>query len=173
MKAAIVRSHIGKLFAMFAITGLMMIPPSSATAKPQPLVNGAWMETLGTTVQGDTGNSLILARLTLEPGARLRGHDHPGSAVISVESGVLETQLLRGIGTIHRGDDRVELVSAESSGQIVLQRGDSFAYEQDCSKTMMNAGDQPLVMIMSLVVANGQPIFSFDAPPRSISPNLQ
>lgn len=174
MNATLVRRNVGKVFAVLAIASLMMIPASSVTAKQEPIVSGAWLETLGSMAQADSHSSLVLARVTLEPGARLRAHDHPGTAVITVESGVLETELLRGSGTIYRSAaDAIEPVFAESGAKVTLQQGDAIAFEQDCGKTMANAGDEPLVMTLSLVAADGQPIFSFDTPPRSFNPTLQ
>ena len=161
-----IRRHIGTLAAIAAIGGLLLAPASDATAKQEAIVTGAWMETLGVTAGAD-GESLVLARLTLEPGASLRGHDHPGSAVLAVESGVLETELIRGAGAVERSNDTVEIVSADAI--VTLHAGDSLAYAQDCGKRMTNAGDEPVVMILSLVADDGQPLFSFDAPPRAIN----
>jgi sirohydrochlorin ferrochelatase len=175
------RRHIGTLAAIVAVTGLLLTPSPDVIAKeeqfhtinslplistPEPIAAGAWMETLGVTTEGN-GESLVLARLTLEPGASLRGHDHPGSAVLAVESGVLETKLIRGTGAVERSNDTVEIVSADAI--VTLHAGDSLAYAQDCGKRMTNAGDEPLVMILSLVANDGQPLFSFDAPPRAIN----
>jgi quercetin dioxygenase-like cupin family protein len=165
-----IRRHIGTLAAVLAVAGLLLTPASDATARQEAIVTGAWMETLGVTAGAD-GESLVLARLTLEPGATLRGHDHPGAAVLSVESGVLETELIRGSGAVERSDNTVEIVSADAI--VTLHAGDSIAYEQDCGKRMTNAGDEPLVMILSLVADDGQPLFSFDAPPPSRNPSLQ
>jgi hypothetical protein len=164
------RRQIGTLAAIVAVAGLLLAPATDATAKQEAIVSGAWMETLGVTAGAD-GESLVLARLTLDPGASLRGHDHPGAAVISVESGVLETTLIRGMGEVQRHDDAIEIVSANA--QVMLYEGDSMAYEQDCGKTMTNAGDVPLVLILSLVADDGQPLFSFDAPPPPRNPSLQ
>jgi len=174
MDRATVRRHVGKAIAVLAIASALMTPALEVSAKQEPIVSGAWFETLGTTTQAESNNTLVQVRLTLEPGARLRGHDHPGLAVITVESGVLETELIRGTGAIHRGaDDLIEVVSAGSGAKVMLHEGDSISYEQNCGKTMANAGEDPLVMIMSLLVSDGQPLFSFDAPPPSYDPTLQ
>jgi oxalate decarboxylase/phosphoglucose isomerase-like protein (cupin superfamily) len=180
--------RIGVLAAIVAIAGLLLTPATGAIAKEdpfhtvnslpltstqEPIAAGAWMETLGTMAQADSNSSVVLARITLEPGARLRAHGHPGTAVITVQSGELETQLLRGSGTIYRGAaDVIEPVFAESA-TATLHEGDSIAYEQTCAKTMANAGDEPLVLFLSLVADDGQPLFSFDAPPPSRNPSLQ
>ena len=77
------------------------------------------------------------------------------------------------LGTIYRGAaDVIEPVFAESA-TATLHEGDSIAYEQTCAKTMANAGDEPLVLFLSLVADDGQPLFSFDAPPPSRNPSLQ
>ncbi|CAN5854644.1 hypothetical protein BH24CHL4_BH24CHL4_13640 [soil metagenome] len=174
MDRATVRRHVGKAIAGLAVAALLISPAADATAKQESIVSGAWMETLGAATDADSKSSMVQVRLTLEPGARLRGHDHPGSAIITVESGVLETELIRGTGAVHRGaDDLIEVVSAGSGGKVMLHEGDSISYEQNCGKTMANAGEEPLVMIMSLLVSDGQPLFSFDAPPPSYNPTLQ
>jgi len=174
MNTATVRRHVGKGIAVLVIGSLLISSASDATAKQEAIVSGAWMETLGTATQADANSSLVQVRLTLEPGARLQGHDHPGAAVITVESGVLETELIRGSGAIHReATDESEPVFAESGATVQLYQGDFISYEQNCGKTMANRGDEPLVMILSLVVSDGQPLFSFDAPPRSFNPTLQ
>jgi uncharacterized RmlC-like cupin family protein len=167
----VIRRNVGKFVAMAAIASTLAIPAASTVAQDVKLAGGTSTETLGSisAVEG-SGSRLVLMRFTLDPGASIRRHSHPGTAVITVVSGVLETELVRGSATINRAG--VE-ESAEIGSTIELTAGDSIACAENAGKTMANGGEEPLVLVASMLLDPNQPVFNFDFWPVQFQPHLQ
>jgi quercetin dioxygenase-like cupin family protein len=105
---------------------------------------------------------LSVIRLTFEPGAEIPAHHHPGAVVLRVEEGAFGTTFVEGEGQITRasanGTPIAESVAA--GDDLVLQAGDVLTYE-GAIHTMRNAGDEPLVLLASVLLAADQPAFIF------------
>lgn len=67
---------------------------------------GVTIEALGGGEPKNTpGQTLALLRITMEPGAAIDAHGHPGPVTLHVESGVFGTEFIEGSGVITRAAD--------------------------------------------------------------------
>jgi quercetin dioxygenase-like cupin family protein len=107
-------------------------------------------------------HALSVIRLTLEPGAEIPAHYHPGAVVLRVEEGAFGTTFVEGEGQITRASaDGTPIAESVAAGDdLVLQAGDVLTYE-GAIHTMRNAGDEPLVLLASVLLAADQPAFIF------------
>jgi len=137
----------------------------AAFAKSDPMA-GVTTEALGSLPSaGAPGYTLVFLRITIQPGANIPAHSHPGDVVVVVQSGKFGTSFVRGQGTVTReasgGADPVA-VTLKAGDSAVLLPGDSLAYSGSAGHTMSNAGLAPLVLLVSALLADGQPGFMFD-----------
>ena len=126
---------------------------------------GVTIETLGSIAPDDMpGQALVLLRLTLEPGASIAAHGHPGVVVLFVESGTFGTEFTRGEGTITRAAQAGEPTTEQAGmgAEQLLEPGDSVAYGETAAHTMRNAGDEPLVLLVSALLSTDDPGFLFE-----------
>ena len=75
------------------------------------------------------GWSLVSLRITMEPGAEIAGHSHPGPVVLVVDSGIFVTQFIHGTGTITRASvDGAPAATevAETGVEVTLNPGDAL-----------------------------------------------
>ena len=125
---------------------------------------GVTIEALGGGEPGDTpGQTLALLRITMEPGASIDAHGHPGAVTLHVESGVFSTEFVEGSGVITRAADAGTPAPTEeaATGQgLTLDSGDSLFY-QDARHTMANTGEEPLVLLVSALLDSEEPGFVF------------
>ena len=141
------------------------VQPLRAQASPDPMA-GVTTELLGSLPSASSpGYTLVFLRITMQPGANIPAHSHPGDVVVVVQSGKFGTSFVRGEGTVSRaavgGADPVK-ATLKAGDSAVLLPGDSLAYGGSAGHTMSNAGDTPLVLLVSALLANGQPGFMFD-----------
>lgn len=150
-------------WAFIATLGMVAFIPALAQ---DDQFQGVTIESLGSiTPDNLPGHSLVLLRLTLEPGAQIAAHGHPGAVALFVESGIFGTEFTRGSGQITRASEGsmepvVEQVSSEA--EVLLHARDSLAYGHDAAHTMRNAGDEPLVLLVSALLSSEEPGFLFD-----------
>lgn len=124
---------------------------------------GVTIEPLGSIVpSAATDDALSVIRLSFEPGAEIPAHHHPGAVVLRVEEGAFGTTFVAGEGQITRASaDGTPTTEALATGDgVVLQVGDVLTYE-GAVHTMRNAGDEPLVLLASVLLAADQPAFIF------------
>ena len=166
-----VRQSVKYFFAVFALVALLS-PTLDAEAYAPGSPNGTYVQT----IESAGSDGLALVRLTIEPGVSLRTHEHPSEAIFSVESGVLETTLRRGEGTVSWAPsgtgDAVEQV-IEVGETVVLEAGDSISLSADAAKTLINDGDEELRLVATMMVDGEDQVFTFDLKPRSVNPHLQ
>ena len=108
--------------------------------------------------------NLVLLRITMEPGANIPPHRHPGEVVLSVDTGTFGTTFVDGGGTISRATTPGTPAATESvtvGTENILEAGDSLAYGEAAAHTMTNPGDEPLVLLISAILAPDQPGFMF------------
>ncbi len=143
---------------------LLMVGSSGIVAQDDPLA-GTTVEVLGAIEPAILpGWNLVSLRITMQPGAVIAGHSHPGPVVLVVESGVFVTEFIHGSGTILRAASSgtpVVTETAETGVEVTLNPGDSLSYDQTAGHTMINGGDEPLVLLVSAVLAIDQPGFQF------------
>ena len=100
----------------------------------------------------------------MEPGASIPAQSHPGDMVLYVESGTFGTAFTSSAGEITRaptGGTPAPPEQAAAGSEAILNPGDSVAYGADAAHTMRNAGDKPLVLLVSALLAADQPGFLF------------
>ena len=103
--------------------------------------------------------TLYLARFTFDPGSEIFPHGHPGTTSLVVLSGSFGWTLLEGTATIVRasasgaptGTEEVTEVGVE----VVLEPGDAIYYEDDVVHTARGAGDEPAVVMGTLLLESG------------------
>jgi quercetin dioxygenase-like cupin family protein len=111
------------------------------------------------------GQQLTLLQATFAPGSELRPHRHPGPMLLYMESGALTYTLMEGTAEITRAgapaDASPEMLA---SGQgTVLDVGDQLL-ERGVVHAAHNAGGEPAVVLISALLAPGQPITQFVEP---------
>jgi quercetin dioxygenase-like cupin family protein len=121
---------------------------------------GTTVEALGSFAPSAASDkALVLLRITMEPGASIPFHQHPGAVVVTVASGTFGTEFQEGEGTLTRADGTSETVSAGASA--TMQAGDSLAYE-GALHTMANEGDETLILVVAALLDPNQPGFMFE-----------
>ncbi len=104
------------------------------------------------------GQSLVLYRVTLR-GGEVPSHIHPGTHVLSVESGAMSWTLQAGTVTVTRLGGARETVTTPGT-EIVVNAGEGLAYNADVVHTARAAGDEPAVVLVSSLWTLGQPGFT-------------
>jgi quercetin dioxygenase-like cupin family protein len=107
------------------------------------------------------GQTIYVARFTIQPGSEIFPHGHPGTTVLAVESGSFGWTLVQGTAYVVRGagsgGTEVETVT-EPNTEVILEPGDAIYYEADVIHTARGAGDTPTVVLGSLVLTTGAPL---------------
>lgn len=155
--------------AVIVATGLASAPAYTAIAQENPPPNPIELpcatnvsaQVLGMTPVNDGEQTLLLARVIFGPGGSIGEHTHPGSLVITVESG--------SFGFTHLGDgemtvNRVATADAEASvepmphgEEVVLNPGD-WTVETGMIHTGANLSDEPTTVLLSGLIEGGQPL---------------
>ena len=153
------------LFTVFApgLAAQESTPPADAAAlAPIELAPGVTAEIFaGAPSARAEGQTVYLARFTFEPGGEIFPHSHPGSIVLGVDSGSFGWTLLQGTAHVVRnagsgGTDVEDLT--EPGTEVILEPGDAIFYEDDVVHTARGAGDEPAVVMGTLVLETGQPL---------------
>ena len=108
------------------------------------------------------GQTVYLARFVFQPGMEIFPHGHPGTTLLGVESGAFGWTLVKGTAHVVRG------AGAGASGpveelidpgtEVILNPGDAIYYEDDVVHTARGAGDEPAVVMATLVLTTGEPL---------------
>jgi quercetin dioxygenase-like cupin family protein len=105
--------------------------------------------------------TVYVARFVFEAGSEIFPHSHPGTTVLGVESGTFGWTLLEGTAHVVRGaaagNTEVEDVT-EPGTEVILEVGDAIYYEDDVIHTARSAGDEPAVVLGTLVLTTGEPL---------------
>jgi quercetin dioxygenase-like cupin family protein len=102
---------------------------------------------------------LVLLRATLAPGASLPAHVHPGQLVIAVESGTAAYAILSPDGQSGRGRFGTPTATQviTSGPEVLLGPGEWIIEEPGIVHTARNAGEEPLVLLISGLVTADEP----------------
>jgi quercetin dioxygenase-like cupin family protein len=136
-------------------------PDSPITAAE--LAPGVTAEVFGSTPSARAdGQTLYVARFTFQPGSEIFPHGHPGTTLLGVSSGQLGWTLVTGSASVIRGSGAgatgpVEILS-EPGQDVVLNPGDTIYYEDDVVHTARGAGDEPAVVMATLLLTAGEPL---------------
>jgi quercetin dioxygenase-like cupin family protein len=108
------------------------------------------------------GQTVYLARFIIQPGAEIFPHSHPGTTLLSVESGTFGWTLLQGTAHVVRGAAAGATGPAEDltepGTEVILEPGDAIFYEDDVVHTARGAGDDETVVLGTLVLTAGEPL---------------
>ena len=123
------------------------------------LLPGVDLEILneGPTAQAP-GQSLVLYRVTFR-GGEVPSHIHPGTIVLTVESGTFSWTLQAGEVTVTRPGAAPERVTAPGT-ELVLTPGEGLAYNADVVHTARAAGDEPASVLVTSLFETGQPFIT-------------
>lgn len=131
---------------------------SGTPAAAPSCIAGVKPQVLGSTQpEHAPGYTLVTARLTFEPGGSIGAHTHPGTLIVTIESGTFGLTLLSGDHMqITRAGSDVEEMAVQDE-EAVLEAGDGFV-EMGMVHSARNLGDDELVVTVSGLVEEGQPL---------------
>ena len=108
------------------------------------------------------GHTLYQARFTFQPGAEIFPHSHPGSVLLCVSSGDFGWTLVAGEAHVLRGAAAGATGPTEDlttpGDDVVLAPGDAIYYEDDVIHTARGAGEEPAVVLGTLLLTAGEPL---------------
>jgi hypothetical protein len=170
---ALMRSEIEWIvvrICVVAIAATMLVVPAASGAQHASAAGGISTQTLAFVSNVESGDQLVVMRITFEPGVTLPAHSHPGSASFVVMAGTLQTTLVRGGAAVNRnGNEQV----AEIGATMNLSAGQVITYSPDAAKTVANHGSQPLVLIATMLLDPNEPMVTFMDWPPIFQPSLQ
>ncbi|MBA2518843.1 MAG: hypothetical protein H0V24_04200 [Chloroflexia bacterium] len=139
----------------------------SAAAQPEPqpvtipCATNVSAQVLGATPEAAAGQTLVLARVIFGPGGSIGAHTHPGTLVVSVESGSL------GFTLLDHGDMPVMRAMAAGTPAVAepmtrdqeaeLAPGDWFV-ETGMIHGARNLSDEPTAVLLTGLIEAGQPL---------------
>lgn len=136
---------------------------ASAAAPKDPMA-GTTIEVLSSGSPADAGGrSLMLLRMTMEPGVAIPAHHHPGPVSLYVEQGSFGTQFFAGTGQVTRAGTSGKpgpTVTMKTGDNITMQPGDHLFYD-GAVHTMRNDGKDKVVLLISALFDPSQPGFIF------------
>jgi quercetin dioxygenase-like cupin family protein len=107
------------------------------------------------------GRDLVLLRVTLAPGALVPAHSHSGDAVLTVESGILSYEALLGKAQATWGsaEEATDGAGIAHGAEVLLYAGDWLREPNGTIQRLRNAGPDPVVLLVSAVIAADEPFF--------------
>ncbi|MDQ3655392.1 MAG: hypothetical protein M3457_09960 [Chloroflexota bacterium] len=151
------------------ISALAFVPASPSLAQenppPQPIdlpcVTDVSVQVLGMTPVNDGTQNLVQARVIFAPGGGITEHTHPGTLVLTVESGTF--------GFTHMSEGEMVVTrAATADGEAVtepLVHGEEMAVnpgdwlvETGMIHTGASIGDEPATVLLTGLIEAGQPL---------------
>ena len=128
-----------------------------------PCATNASAQVLGSTPVGDGSQTLIQARIIFGPGGSIGEHTHPGTLVLTVESGQFGfTPVGAGEMTVNRAATaETESVSEPmvAGEEMVVNPGDWFV-ETGMVHTGVNLSAEPTTVLLTGLITTGEPLTS-------------
>jgi quercetin dioxygenase-like cupin family protein len=160
------QSIVSSLALVFLIAVAFAPHLAAQDATPAPgieLAPGVFAEVLaGVPSDRAPGQTVYLARFTFLPGKEIFPHSHPGTTLLSVESGSFGWTLVKGTASVIRGaaaGATAPTVTLSKPGDdVILEPGDAIFYEDDVVHTARGAGEEPAVVLGTLVLTSGAPL---------------
>lgn len=150
------------LVAALALTAAASAYATTAlrAAGDQPVVRTALAESADPA--GAKGRTLGLSRVTVEPGAQLALHRHPGTQIATIARGTLSYWVVRGSVEVRRGDpdaaDGARLVRTIKAGQKGRVRtGDWIVERPGTIHRAANEGSVEIEILIASLFENGAP----------------
>ena len=108
------------------------------------------------------GQTLYTVRFVFQPDSEIFAHGHPGTTSLIVESGTFSWTLQEGTAHVIRGAASGEPTGTEEvtepGTEVTLEPGDAIYYEDDVVHTARGAGDEPTVILGSMLLESGAPL---------------
>jgi quercetin dioxygenase-like cupin family protein len=125
-------------------------------------LSGVVIETLGRgTVEEESGEELVLLRVTIEPGASIPASDAPRAALVVLEEGRVGVQLERAAVeaglTLVGGNGSVAL---SPGTETILAPGDAISTGKGARLALRNAGDSEAILLFAAVAGAGDSLFA-------------
>ena len=106
--------------------------------------------------------TLYLARFVFRPGGEIFPHSHPGTVSLGVAEGRFGWTLVAGTARVLRGAAGGATGPAEElttpGAEVILEPGDAIFYEDDVVHTARGAGEEPAVVMGTLLLTTGEPL---------------
>jgi len=112
------------------------------------------------------GLALSLTRITFPVGGGDAPHTHPGTAIVTVESGTMGMTPLKGDATLMRGGIG-DGEPIEHDVEITLAPGDAVFFAGEHGDVNRNLGESPLVFLVAALYPADQPPITLMATPTS------
>lgn len=154
----ILRSRLSILIALVPVFALGAVWQSALGQSDEPTaIRSALAQT--DKVQG-ANRTLVLSRVTVEPGAVLALHHHLGTQVARIQSGTLTYSVQSGAVVVRRGEsDRqptvVRTIAAGQTGRIVA--GQWIVEQPSDIHHATNKGSAPVVIYLATLLEKGAP----------------
>jgi quercetin dioxygenase-like cupin family protein len=154
------------LVVILALLGPAVVQAEDATPAPaaaNPLA-GIAIEVLGGGAPSAVPDQALgLFRVTFTPGATMPFHNNPASAqIVAVEAGTIELTAMQEGGQLTQvwaaNGTPAAAAPIAPADVIVLQPGDSSFFPQSTVHYLHNPGDEPAVILVTTLVAAGQPL---------------
>src|SRR3954454_7388993 len=168
MSRQIVRSALAALALVLLLGAVGVSPLAAQEATPAPITSielapGFVAQVLaGVPSDRAPGQTVYMARFIIQPGAEIFPHSHPGTTVLTVESGSFGWTLLAGTAHVVRGAAAGATGPTEDltkpGTEVILEPGDAIFYEDDVVHTARGAGDDETVVLGTLVLTTGEPL---------------
>ncbi|MDO8213947.1 cupin domain-containing protein [Conexibacter sp. CPCC 206217] len=126
----------------------------AGAAEDQPVVRTVLAE--DENPAGAPGRTLALSRVTVDPGAELALHRHPGTQIATIARGTLTYWVVRGGPVeVHRGDRLVRKVKAGERTRV--QTGEWMVEPPGTIHHAANQGRAEIEILLSTLFRNGAP----------------
>ena len=104
------------------------------------------------------GQTLVLYRV-IAHGGEVPFHRHPGTSLLTVESGTFRSVMQTGTAWVTRPGVAPEQIT-ESGTEIVLEPGEGLSYNADVVHNASAVGDEPASVLVASLLETGQPVFT-------------
>ena len=156
------RRAVRSVIAIAAAVLLLGVLPArlfaqSATPMASPAIQSVTVEMLGSGMPNNApGLSLELQRVTLQPGAAVPNHVHPGAYVITVQSGQFGFTVVKGeVQFTKAGSTTPQTISAGTD--VIGQAGDTFFEQGGVVHSARNVGSTPTVVLAAALLDPNMP----------------
>lgn len=147
-----------RLLACLVVVGacLALVACNDTAESPTPAPVGVTREVFGTTKPASApGQELTLSQVTIEPGAGLGPHTHPGTQMARISGGTLTYAVYHGEVTVTRKGGQVETHGADDT--VALNAGDSLLEPKGMVHSAKNDGSELVVILLTSLFEAGEP----------------
>lgn len=153
------RSHLIVALALACAFALGAVLPGAFAEKKAP---GAVRDAMAQTskVQGAPDRTMVLSRVTIDPGAKLALHRHLGTQIAQVTKGTLTYTVRKGSAVVSEGQSDAEprVVKTIKAGQTGRIRSGQWIVEQPADiHEAANRGTVPVVIYIATLLKTGAP----------------